>query len=144
MVSQAIQLLPVLLLVYSVEVAAESSRPVPYQVISPYGFSEGFDNGKTAYHRKKRGDVDRERMVEVVHKDLPSDLPPPTVVAHSPLSVVIEIKADKQGAVKVTLKGEDAIFARIAVDYERDKCLFDPAACEPQQNSQPRREIISP
>ncbi|RVU32101.1 MULTISPECIES: hypothetical protein [Neptunomonas] len=116
-------------------------KPIPYVVTQPDGFSGGELDAKNAYYRKKRGDFDRETMVEVEHKDRPSDLPPPTVVAPSPVPMVKEFKAGKVLSIN-DLKGEDRIFQTIYDDIEKEKCIWDPESCEPPPPSQQRRQFL--
>ncbi|QEQ96054.1 hypothetical protein [Neptunomonas concharum] len=109
-----------------------AEEPIPYNVSKPMGYSEGTVDPRWAYHRKKRGAFDREQMTEVVPVDKPSDLPPPTVVAPSPLPIVREFKAGKVFS-KSDLKGEDAVFQRIHEDEIRDRCILNPGLCEETQ-----------
>lgn len=120
---------------------AEVDPPIPYDVTLPSGYSTGSVSGENAYFRKKRGEFDRESMNEVVPVNKPSDLPPPTVVAPSPLPIVKEFKAAKVFT-KKDLKGEDAIFQRIFDDIERDKCVLDPQSCEPAPSSKQVRKFL--
>ena len=116
---------------------------ISYQVVLPSGYSEGFDNGKTAYFRKDRGVFDSEPTQEIAYYDKPSDLPPPTVIAPSPLPLVREFRAGKVLS-KADLKGEDAVFQRIFDDQEREKCLWEPESCEQASGIQQRREFVLP
>ena len=116
---------------------------ISYKVVLPSGYSEGADNGKTAYYRKDRGVFDREPMQEVAYHNKPSDLPPPTVVAPSPLPLVREFRAGKVLS-KADLKGEDAVFQRIFNDQEKDKCIWEPESCEQDSGIPQRREFVLP
>ncbi len=120
----------VLLLLNTGVLFAGKDAPIPYDVTQPAGFSEGVYDGKTAYDRRRRGSYDSEPMTEVVFRDKPSDLPPPTVIAPSPLPIVREFAAGKVFT-KKDLKGEDAVFQRIADDVETDRCIWDPESCSP-------------
>ncbi len=123
-------------------VVSENSL-IAYEVVSPRGYAEGVDNGKTAYHRKKRGVFDTEPMYEVAYINKPSDLPPPTVIAPSPLPLVREYRAGKVLS-KSDLKGEDAVFQRIYDDKEAEKCLWEPESCELAKGAQQRRQFVVP
>ncbi len=116
---------------------------ISYQVVVPNGYSQGTDNGKTAYFRKGRGVLDSEPMQEIAYYDNPSDLPPPTVVAPSPLPLVQEFRAGKVLS-KADLKGEDAVFQRIFDDQEKERCLWQPESCEQASGIQQRREFVLP
>ncbi|WP_293265438.1 hypothetical protein [Neptunomonas sp.] len=126
------------------QLVVTQSNLITYDVVLPSGYSEGIDNGKTAYHRKKRGVFDSEPMSEISYINKPSDLPPPTVIAPSPLPLVREFRAGKVLS-KSDLKGENAVFQRIYDDKEAEKCLWNPEACEaakaPQQQ---RRQFVVP
>ena len=117
-------------LLCSSHLLAEVDTPIPYDVTLPSGYSEGAYDGKSAYDRRRRGSFDSEPMHEVVFKDKPSDLPPPTVIAPSPLPIVREFAAGKVFT-KKDLKGEDAVFQRIIDDVENDRCVLDPELCSP-------------
>jgi hypothetical protein len=117
---------------------------IEYEVVAPRGYAEGVDNGKTAYHRKKRGMFDTEPMFEVAYINQPSDLPPPTVIAPSPLPLVREFRAGKVLS-KSDLKGEDAVFQRIYDDKEAARCFWNPKDCELAKGAaQQRRQFIVP
>lgn len=116
-------------------------EPIPYEVTKPSGYSTGSVSGADAYAQKRRGDFDKERMFEVTPVDKPLDLPPPTVVAPTPLPIVQEFKAGKVFT-KSDLRGEDAVFQRIYDDAEKEKCIFDPASCEPPPPAQQNRQFI--
>ncbi|WP_143773592.1 hypothetical protein [Neptunomonas antarctica] len=120
--------------------AADDS--ISYEVVLPHGYLEGSDDGRTAYMGKDRGVFDKERMNEVIYQDNPSDLPPPTVVAYSPLSKVQMIWVEKVSA-KPELKGEDAIYQRISDDQGKEKCLWEPDSCDSEISSRQRRNIIT-
>jgi len=116
---------------------------IDYKVVLPDGYAGGVDNGKTAYYRKGRGSFDKEPMQEVAYYNKPSDLPPPTVVAPSPLPLVREFRAGKVLS-KADLRGEDAVFQRIFDDQEKDKCIWEPESCEQGSGIQQRREFVLP
>lgn len=120
---------------------AEIDPPIRYDVTQHSGYSAGMYSGERAYFKKKRGEFDREPMNEVVPVDKPSDLPPPTVIAPSPLPIVREFKAAKVFT-KKDLKGEDAIFQRIFDDKAREKCILDPQSCEPEPSSKQVRKFL--
>lgn len=122
-------------------VAWAADAPIPYEVTQPSGYSTGSVGGADAYAHKRRGDLDKERMFEVAPIDKPLDLPPPTVVAPTPLPIVQEFKAGKV-LTKSDLRGEDAVFQRISDDAEKEKCLFDPAACGQLPAAQQNRQFI--
>lgn len=127
----------------SVVGSANAEALISYEVVLPSGYAEGVDNGKTAYFRKGRGDFDREPMQEIAYYNKPSDLPPPTVVAPSPLPLVREFRAGKVLS-KADLRGEDAVFQRIFDDQEKDKCIWEPESCEQASGTQKRREFVLP
>lgn len=149
MVKKVVLILAMSVLTVSFTLKAEEripSDPISYQVVLPSGYSEGTDNGKTAYHRKKRGVLDKEPMREVTYFNNPSDLPPPTVVAPSPLPLVTEFRAGKVLS-KSDLKGEDAVFQRIFDDEEKEKCIWEPETCEQAveaKAAQQRRQFVLP
>lgn len=116
---------------------------IAYQVVLPNGYSQGTDNGKTAYFRKRRGVFDSEPMQVIAYYDNPSDLPPPTVVAPSPLPRVQEFRAGNVLS-KADLKGEDAVFQRIFDDQEKERCLWQPESCQQASGIQQRREFVLP
>ncbi|BBB28947.1 hypothetical protein [Neptunomonas japonica] len=123
-------------------IVSESSL-IAYEVVTPRGYAEGVDNGKTAYYRKKRGVFDTEPMYEVAYINKPSDLPPPTVIAPAPLPLVREYRAGKVLS-KSDLKGEDAVFQRIYDDKKAEKCLWEPESCELAKGAQQRRQFMVP
>lgn len=116
---------------------------IGYKVVLPSGYTEGADSGKTAYYRKGRGSFDKEPMQEIAYYNKPSDLPPPTVVAPSPLPLVREFRAGKVLS-KADLRGEDAVFQRIFDDQEKQKCIWEPESCEQNSGIQQRREFVLP
>jgi hypothetical protein len=122
--------------------ALAADDPISYEVILPHGYSGGSDDGRTAYMGKDRGVFDKEPMNEVIYQDNPSDLPPPTVVAYSILSKVQVIWVEKVLA-KPKLKGEDAIYQRISDEQGKEKCIWEPDACDTGLGSRQRRQIIT-
>ena len=127
----------------SLSLSLKAEELISYEVVLPEGYAEGVDNGKTAYNRKGRGDFDKEPMHEITYFNKPSDLPPPTVVAPSPLPLVREFRAGKVLS-KSDLKGEDAVFQRIFDDQGKDKCILDPESCQQASGIQQRREFTLP
>ncbi|SFG64436.1 hypothetical protein [Neptunomonas qingdaonensis] len=123
--------------------AVSAEELIAYQVVLPSGYSQGTVNGETAYFRKRRGALDSEPMQVIAYFNKPSDLPPPTVVAPSPLPLVQEFRAGKVLS-KADLKGEDAVFQRIFDDQEKERCLWQPESCQQASGIQQRREFVLP
>lgn len=109
--------------------------PLVYQVIPASGYRFGSLDPDSAYRHKKRGQFDREYMVEVGPHNYPVALPPPTVVAYSALPAVHFVAVDR-ALLAAGLRGEDAIFQRIRIDQVRDRCELEPRACQPASTRQ--------
>lgn len=145
------------LLLFSAQVFSEEEveLPIDYQITAPKGYYYGTVDGETAYQDWRRGTFDQERMVEVIPRDLPNNLPEPLVIPYAPPKVN-EVPAGKDK--KPPLKGEDKIFVQIGKDEKKARCLLLGQGCEelvkpkrkdsvyfrPILEQEKKREIIRP
>ena len=118
-----------LLLLFSPISLAEEveEKPIEYKVTQVKGYLYGTVDGDTAYRDWRRGTFDKERMVEVEPKELPSKLPEPVVIPYTDPKVN-EVPVGKPK--KPPLKGEDKIFVQIGEDVKEARCLILGEGCE--------------
>lgn len=102
-------------------------KPIEYQVTPVKGYLYGTVDGESAYKDWRRGTFDKERMVEVQPKQLPSKLPEPVVIPFAEPKVN-EVPVGKPK--KPPLKGEDKIFVQIGKDEIEARCLILGEGCE--------------
>ncbi|MDO6512816.1 hypothetical protein [Neptuniibacter sp. 2_MG-2023] len=126
-----------------------------YKVTSPKGDFYGTVDGETAYRNWQRGAFDREQMVEIRPKELPSDLPPAVVVHFAENNVNDSAKGQVKAPI---LTGEEKVFMRIAKDEQRARCVLLGQKCEaflkpedtdsvyyrPIEMQQKNRKVITP
>lgn len=109
--------------------------PIAYEITPVKGYLYGTVDGETAYQDWRRGTFDKERMVEVKPKELPSNLPEPVVIPYTEPKVN-EVPVGKPK--KPPLKGEDKIFVQIGKDEKEARCLILGEGCE--ELLQPKEE----
>lgn len=107
--------------------AEEIEAPIEYRVTAPKGYYYGTVDGETAYKDWRRGTFDKERMIEVQPKDLPSNLPEPVIIPYvEPKVNEVPVGKPKQPP----LKGEDKIFVQIGKDEKEARCFILGQGCE--------------
>ncbi|WP_067982915.1 hypothetical protein [Neptuniibacter pectenicola] len=98
-----------------------------YKVTPPSGDYYGTVKGETAYKNWRRGAFDKERMVEVEPKELPSNLPPPAVIPFAE-SMLSEVSGGEFS--NPALTGEDKVFLQISRDEQKARCVLLGQRCE--------------